>query len=229
MSLLEPTTARVFKLSSLVPNFLLLFKGGPAGAARRKKRCPRRAGRSPGWPGPSRTLRFGGGPVGVPSRPTSQRAITPRQGGKPGNVSRRSTRKVAPLTQRDRATPGQTGWNTKPPACVALPVQLRYRRQRRPTRNDGNRRAPTRRSEAFTATSPQAGRSSPTTAGAESTHQHQHGAHWGHMGGTSDRNQRQLTTTRRHIGAQVSSQEAGRGHGRSALLRRCFVILGAVK
>lgn len=54
----------------------------------------------------------------VPSRLTSPRAITPRQGGKPGNVSRRSTRKVAPLTQRDRATPGQTGWHTRPPMGV---------------------------------------------------------------------------------------------------------------
>src|SRR5690606_2895270 len=93
--------------------------GNPGGAAvkGRGAALAGRAGVRDGR-GHAQTLRFGGGPVGVPSRPTSPRAITPRQGGKPGNVGRRSARKVAPLTQRDRATPGQTGWNTKPPTCV---------------------------------------------------------------------------------------------------------------
>src|SRR5690606_10499743 len=87
--------------------------------------------------GKCRQLRFGGGPVGVPSRLTSPRAITPRQGGKPGNVSRRSTSKVAPLTQRDRATPGQTGWNTRPPHVRrAEPNETQPKQQQRTLTND---------------------------------------------------------------------------------------------
>ena len=64
-------------------------------------------------------FRFVGGSGCVPSHLTSPRAITPRQGGKPGNVPHHHTQ-VAPLTQRDRATPGQTGWNTRTRADCRL-------------------------------------------------------------------------------------------------------------
>lgn len=68
------------------------------------------------------SAQFVGGPVGVPSRLTSPGAITPYQGGKPGNAPHYGT-KVAPLIRRDRATPGQTGWHPQA-SCLASSAYL---------------------------------------------------------------------------------------------------------
>lgn len=75
------------------------------------KRCPRRTGRSPGWP---RTRRSAGPVSGwwrgaIPT--TSRRAITPPASGKPGQVhSDRS--EVAAHRRRDRAAPGRRDGDT---------------------------------------------------------------------------------------------------------------------
>src|SRR6476469_2385428 len=65
--------------------------------------------------GPAVRLRFVGGQPAIPS--TSTRAIAPRQGGRPQPEV--PSAKRAPLTRRDRATPGRRD-GRKPPPCEGM-------------------------------------------------------------------------------------------------------------